>query len=252
MCAGPSTVGRRGRHRRKGHGDAPRAAPRLRWGAAAPAENRCQRNDMGGPGVLRTPGRRPPHRNGGARRLSGYAAKSRSDAPTGGAMSEPVPLFPAAVQAAIAKGLGLCLSSIQSRKNNDESRSWQKDGRRAKPDNQATRPRPLGPIKRKCSAGSAGGSGVTRRVRAAGRPVRPILATRAAERGAGLTAGCGVPQRKGYGDVRCAPARLRWAGAVGAHKDGRATIPCGGSRGPADPWSAAAASKRRDLWFFQS
>ena len=26
----------------------------------------------------------------------------------------------------------------------------------------------------------------------------------------------------------------------------------GGSRGPADPWSAAAASKRRDLWFFQS
>ena len=35
-------------------------------------------------------------------------------------------------------------------------------------------------------------------------------------------------------------------------KKRRATIPCGGSRGPADPWSAAAASKRRDLWFFQS
>ena len=32
-------------------------------------------------------------------------------------------------------------------------------------------------------------------------------------------------------------------------KKRRATIPCGGSRGPADPWSAAAAS---DLWFFQS
>ena len=62
----------------------------------------------------RTPGRRPPHRNGGARRLSGYAAKSRSDAPTGGALSEPVPLFPAAAQAANAKGLGPCLSSIQS------------------------------------------------------------------------------------------------------------------------------------------
>ena len=28
-------------------------------------------------------------------------------------------------------------------------------------------------------------------------------------------------------------------------KKRRATIPCGGSRGPADPWSAAAASKRR-------
>ena len=65
MCAGPSRVGRRGTRRRKGHGDAPCAAPRLRWGAAAPAENRCQRNDTGGPGVLRTPGRRPPHRNGG-------------------------------------------------------------------------------------------------------------------------------------------------------------------------------------------
>ena len=71
-------------------------------------------NRAGGPGVLWTPGRRPPHRNGGARRLSGYAAKSRSDAPTGGALSEPVPLFPAAVQAANAKGLGPCLSSIQS------------------------------------------------------------------------------------------------------------------------------------------
>ena len=52
-------------HQRKGHGDAGRAAPRLRWGAAAPAENRRQRIDTGGPGVLRTPGRRPPHRNGG-------------------------------------------------------------------------------------------------------------------------------------------------------------------------------------------
>ena len=34
MCAGPSRVGRRGNHQRKGYGDAPRAAPRLRWGAA--------------------------------------------------------------------------------------------------------------------------------------------------------------------------------------------------------------------------
>ena len=30
------------------------------------------------------------------------------------------------------------------------------------------------------------------------------------------------------------------------------TKPHGGSRGPVDPWSAAAASKRRDLWFFRS
>ena len=90
-----------------------------------------QGNRAGGPGVPWTPGRRPPHRNGGARRLSGYAAKSRSDAPTGGALSEPVPLFPAAVQAAIAKGLGPCLSSTRSRKNNDESRCCAKDGRKA-------------------------------------------------------------------------------------------------------------------------
>src|SRR5699024_12205474 len=77
-----------------------------------------QGNRAGGPGVPWTPGRRPPHRNGGARRLSGYAAKSRSDAPTGGALSEPVPLCPAADQAAIAKGLGPCHTSIQSLKNN--------------------------------------------------------------------------------------------------------------------------------------
>ena len=92
LCAGPSRVGRR----------------RCCWKSAA------QRYRVGGPGVQRNPGRRPPHRNGGARRLSGYAAKSRSDAPTGGALSEPVPLFPAAVQAANAKGLGPCLISAQS------------------------------------------------------------------------------------------------------------------------------------------
>ena len=131
----------RGRQR-KGHGDARCAPARQGWAGAAPARVKVMEmhqgrrpvygapstvgrrgraqifrrrpNLMGGPGVLRTPGRRPPHRNGGARRLSGYAAKSRSDAPTGGALSEPVPLFPAAVQAANAKGLGPCLSSIQS------------------------------------------------------------------------------------------------------------------------------------------
>ena len=74
----------------------------------------AQRYRAGGPGVLRTPDRRPPHRNGGARRVSGYSPKTRTDAPTGGATIEPVTLFPAAVQAAIAKGLGPFLTSIQS------------------------------------------------------------------------------------------------------------------------------------------
>ena len=95
-------------------------------------EMAAQRHRVGGPGVHWTPGRRPPHRNGGARRLSGYAAKSRSDAPTGGALSEPIPLFPAAVQAAIAKGLGPCLISARSRKNNDVTKRWQIDGHKAK------------------------------------------------------------------------------------------------------------------------
>ena len=59
--------------------------------------------------------------------------------------------------------------------------------------------------------------------------------------------GAGFPghQRKGHGDAGRTPARLRWAGADWAHKDGHATKSCGGSRGPVDPWSAAAASKRR-------
>ena len=47
------------------HGDARCAPARQGWAGAAPAENCCQRDDTGGPGVLRTPGRRPPHRNGG-------------------------------------------------------------------------------------------------------------------------------------------------------------------------------------------
>ena len=81
-------------------------------------------------------------------------------------------------------------------------------------------------------------------------------------------------QRKGYGDARCAPARQGWAGAAparvkvmemhqgrrpvygGAPRTGAdiqtQTKSHGGSRGPLDPWSAAAASKRRDLWFFRS
>ena len=51
----------------------------------------------------------------------------------GRSASEPVPLFPAAVQAANAKGLGLCLTSTRSRKNNDESRRCKKEGHQPNP-----------------------------------------------------------------------------------------------------------------------
>ena len=69
----------------------------------------AQRNLAGGPGVLRTPGRRPPHRNGGARRLSGYAAKSRSDAPTGGAQASPFLCFRPPLRRPMQKGWGFAL-----------------------------------------------------------------------------------------------------------------------------------------------
>ena len=105
------------------------------------------------------------------------------------------------------------------------------------------------PIKRKCSAGGGAGRGDSCRVSGAGKPARLILAAWAEGRGSGLPAG---RQLKGYGDARYAPARQGWAGAAGAQRDSHITQSCGGSRGPADPWSAAAASKRRDLWFFQS
>ena len=54
-----------GCRKRKGHGDARCAPARQGWAGAAAAENSKQGNLAGGPGVLRTPGRRPPHRNGG-------------------------------------------------------------------------------------------------------------------------------------------------------------------------------------------
>ena len=72
-------------------------------------EMAAQRYRAGGPGVLRTPGRRPPHRNGGARRLSGYAAKSRSDAPTGGAQASPFLCFRPPLRRPMQKGWGLAL-----------------------------------------------------------------------------------------------------------------------------------------------
>ena len=52
--------------KRKGHGDARCAPTRQGWAGAAGAYKKApQGNLAGGPGVLRTPGRRPPHRNGG-------------------------------------------------------------------------------------------------------------------------------------------------------------------------------------------
>ena len=53
------------RHRKE-YGDPPCAPPRLRWGGAdEPEKTATQRHRAGGPGVRWTPGRRPPHRNGG-------------------------------------------------------------------------------------------------------------------------------------------------------------------------------------------
>ena len=111
------------------------------------------------------------------------------------------------------------------------------------------------------------GCEVARGVRGAGKPASRFWqrARQGGARGCPQCAGC--RKRKGYGDARCAPARQGWAGAAAANvkamemhqgrrpvkggparmlvKNGPARQSCGGSRGPADPWSAAAASKRR-------
>ena len=57
---------------------------------------------------------------------------------------------------------------FRSRKNNDNTICCKKDSRRAKPKNQATRPRPLGPIKKKSSVRGKRGCGDSRRVTAPG------------------------------------------------------------------------------------
>ena len=55
-----------GCRKRKGYGDARCAPARQGWaGAAGAYKKNPQRYRAGGPGVPRTPGRRPPHRNGG-------------------------------------------------------------------------------------------------------------------------------------------------------------------------------------------
>ena len=72
-------------------------------------------------------------------------------------------------------------------------------------------------------------------------------------------------QRKGYGDALRAPATdvkgmemhvgprpvMGGPGRTGVNIWVQ-TKSHGGSRGPADPWSASTASKRWDLWFFRS
>ena len=70
----------------------------------------------------------------------------------GRSASEPVPLFPAAVQAANAKGLGLCLTSTRSRKNNDMSRRCKKEGRKVKKASKLQGKPCQKPIKEKTSA----------------------------------------------------------------------------------------------------
>ena len=99
--------------------------------------------------------------------------------------------------------------------------------------------------KEKSNARSAAECGVPRKVTAPGKPASQFWQRERQGRARGCPQRPRCRKRKSHGDAPRAPARLRWAGADKAQKDDRATLPCGGSRGPADPWSAAAASKRR-------
>ena len=135
---------------RKGYGDPPRAPARQGWAGAAPAENSKQGNLVGGPGVLRTPGRRPPHRNGG----------------TFGSFSHE--------RTTIIREIVKKMTSNPTQK----------------PSNKAT---PAKANKEKSNVRGAAGCGVPRKVTAAGKPARPILAAFAARQGAGLPAGCETP-----------------------------------------------------------
>ena len=202
----PSTVGRRGR------AQIFRRRPNL----------------MGGPGVLRTPGRRPPHRNGGARRLSGYAAKSRSDAPTGGAQASPFPCFRPPYRRPMQKGWGLALPPYSHERTTIIREVVEKKAAKLSRQVSCTAT-PARPIKRKCSAGGAGGCGDSRGARGAGGPVRPILATCAAGEGAGTPAKCPPPgrsrlatsqnkRRGSTGERRSVPG-FRAGGEQGTHEE---------------------------------
>ena len=130
--------------RRKGYGDARCAPARLRWAGAAPAENSKQGNLAGGPGVLRTPGRRPPHRNGGTFGSFGHERTT---------MIREVVKKMAAIPTR-----QLTYKANPARANKEKMQRPRRGGVRGYP--QRTVP---------------------------GRPVRPILAVRAAGRGAGLS-----------------------------------------------------------------
>ena len=189
-------------------------------------------NLMGGPGVLWTPGRRPPHRNGGARRLSGYAAKSRSDAPTGGARAQasPLPCFRPPYRRPMQKGWGLALPLYSHERTTIIREVGKKMAAKLSRQVSCTAT-PARPIKRKCSAGGAGGCGDSRKVTAPGRPASRFWQRRRWGGGRGCPRSC---KRKGYGDAPCAPARLRWAGADAVEKAPRNDTVWGvqGSFGP--------------------
>ena len=206
------------------HGDAPRAAPRLRWGAAAAAGVKVmemyvvrrpvyggparigligmapQGNRAGGPGVPWTPGRRPPHRNGGARRLSGYAAKSRSDAPTGGAQASPFLCFRPPYRRPLQKGWGLSLPPYSHERTTIIRYVVKKIATKLSRQVSCTAT-PARANKEKISVRSGGGCEVSRGVRGTGTPASQFWQR---ERRGGVR---GSPQRGRRGGVRGHPQR---------------------------------------------
>ena len=174
----------------------------------------AQRYRAGGPGVLWTPGRRPLHRNGGARRLSGYAAKSRSDAPTGGAQASPFPCFRPPYRRPMQKGWGLALPPYSHERTTIIREVVEKKAAKLSRQVSCTAT-PARPIKRKCSAGGAGGCGDSRGARGAGRPASRFL------------------QRGGHSKVRGCPEsgecrQARWANKEKSSVSGGGG--CGNSR----------------------
>ena len=181
------------------YGDARCAPARLRWAGADAANVKVMEMHQGrrpvyggaarmlvkkwprkailreGPGVLRTPGRRPPHRNGGARRLSGYAAKSRSDAPTGGAQASPFPCFRPPYRRPMQKGWGLALPPYGHERTTIIREVVKKKA--AKLSRQVScKANTARANKEKSNVRGGGGCGDSRVARGAVRPVRPILA----------------------------------------------------------------------------
>ena len=139
-----------------------------------------QRHRAGGPGVPWTPGRRPPHRNGGTFGSFGHERTT--------------------IIRYVVK----------------------KDSRRAKPKNQATRPRPLKPIKKKATFAAGRGCGVSRRVTAPGRPASQFWQRSRRGRVRGL------PQsnRPRHGRTRAFPAASAYPLVLSVPKEHRNCCPC--------------------------